>query len=875
MTGGGPDASSFLSGALTSDFRYQGLLQVASTDVWWADADGRLLSDLPAWRAHTRQSAAGLLGTGWLDAVKLDHRGPVAEAWCQAVAARAPFEREFPIVGAGGGERVVFLRAQPVGRAGEPTEWLGTVSSFDRRRAHEMWLEVRTAETLRRISAALVSELDLAKVVQHVTDAATELVGAEFGAFFYNVVDDGREKFVLSAQSGATPEALADFPTLRGERTIRVDDVGEDPRFASPPGLSLRSYLAAPVQSRTGDVLGALFFGHARPGVFTAQHEWLVEGLAAPAAIAIDNARLFDAAEREREAAQRLAQRLAQMGAVSARLAGAKMVDEVAEVIVTGAVAALGSARASLHALESNGRTLRLRHAVGYEGALRARWEHIDLDARVPATDALRDRRLMIIGGDEDWARYASDAQPGADRSVALAVIPLALGEQRFGVATFGWDEPRTFEDDEAQFLEALADQCSQALERARLYEVERETARTLRQSLLPPRTPEIPGLEVAALYRAGDRSVEVGGDFYDVFRISPNRWGVSMGDVCGRGASAAARTALVRHTLRAVAACGDGPLDVLRSLNDAMLAEPESDDRFCATIFGHVELDRGGASVTLVCAGHPRPIVIRRTGWIDYRGQPGTLVGVVEDLQVTEDRIALDPGDALLFCTDGIWEARNSAGEQFADEALPEVLLASAGLDAETVAQVVQRTALDFSGGTLGDDLAILVLRAPDEAERDAADRHGVADLPLRHEADRRRPLPPREARTLLPAHPSSPRAARRFLADVLASWRMPELLEGDAALLLSELATNAILHAASSFSVIVRFDGRHLRVEVGDGSRDDPHVCMHGVGDAPGGHGLRMIDSVSRRWGILPTDRGKRVWFELAVPRAAVSRS
>jgi len=106
-----------------------------------------------------------------------------------------------------------------------------------------------------------------------------------------------------------------------------------------------------------------------------------------------------------------------------------------------------------------------------------------------------------------------------------------------------------------------------------------------------------------------------------------------------------------------------------------------------------------------------------------------------------------------------------------------------------------------------------------------------------------------------------------------VLTTWRMPELLDGDAALLLSELATNAILHAASSFSVIVRFDGRNLRIEVGDGSHVGPNVRMHVVPDAPGGHGLRMIDSVSRRWGIQPTDHGKRVWFELPVPRAATS--
>jgi anti-sigma regulatory factor (Ser/Thr protein kinase) len=95
-----------------------------------------------------------------------------------------------------------------------------------------------------------------------------------------------------------------------------------------------------------------------------------------------------------------------------------------------------------------------------------------------------------------------------------------------------------------------------------------------------------------------------------------------------------------------------------------------------------------------------------------------------------------------------------------------------------------------------------------------------------------------------------------------------MPEMLEGDAALLLSELATNAILHARSPFTVIVRFDGSSLRIEVGDGSRAEPRVRLHDTSDAPGGRGLMLIDTVAERWGILPTAKGKRVWFELPVP-------
>jgi serine phosphatase RsbU (regulator of sigma subunit)/anti-sigma regulatory factor (Ser/Thr protein kinase) len=886
-----------------SDARYQSLLRSATTDVWWADADGKLLGDLPAWRRHTGQVVEDLLGAGWLDAVRHDQRTRVAGAWQAAVAAGEAFEAEFPVVSTAGVERVVTVRAhrllhpEPAAADGSNRqEWLGTVTLLDGRAASELWLDARTAETLHRISTALVSELDLERVVQHVTEAATELTGAQYGSFFYNIVDDtaveeaaadgaGAESYMLYTLCGAPREAFDGFPmprntalfepTFRGEGVIRLDDVTEDPRYGQnppyhgmPPGhLPVRSYLAVPVVSRSGQVLGGLFFGHSEPGVFTAQHVRLVQGVAAPAAIAIDNARLFEAAERERAKAQRLAERLSRMQDVSARLAGARIVDQVAEVVVSDAAAALRAQRAVLYLVEDDGETLELVRSSGIDPRLVERWDMIGRRADVPATDALRTRRTVFVGG---------GGRDGPDDDT-LAAVPLLLGDNIFGVAVFGWDEPRRLAE-EVPLLEALAGQCAQALERARLYEVERQTARTLQRSLLPPRAPEIPGMEVAAVYRAGDRSVAVGGDFYDVFRLDVNRWGIAMGDVCGRGAQAAARTALVRYTLRAIAASGEGPADALRRLNTAVVAEPDADDRFYATVFGHVELDRCGAWVTLACAGHPRPVVVRRAGWIDLRGQPGSLIGLFDEVDVSPDRVGLGPGDSLVFFTDGITEARNSEGEQFGDEALPETLLASTHVDARTLAERVRRAAVEFCGARLDDDIAILVVRVPPDADDDPDARIGAAlgrdaatglpNYPLPHGGQTERPRPPREARIVLPPHPSSPRAARRFLAALLTSWRMPEMLEGDAALLLSELATNAVLHARSPFTVIARFDGAHLILEVGDGSQAQPRLGIRDDRGTPGGRGLMLIDTISSRWGILRTTNGKRVWFELPVP-------
>ena len=173
----------------------------------------------------------------------------------------------------------------------------------------------KTAELLNRVGPALAGQLETEKLVQSVTDVATELVGAEFGAFFHNVVNEQGESYFLYTLSGAPREAFEGFPnprntgifgpTFRGEGVVRCEDVTRDPRYGKnppyygmPPGhLPVRSYLAVPVTSRSGEVLGGLFFGHSTPGKFKDQHETILLGIAAQAAIALDNARLFEEAQ--------------------------------------------------------------------------------------------------------------------------------------------------------------------------------------------------------------------------------------------------------------------------------------------------------------------------------------------------------------------------------------------------------------------------------------------------------------------------------------------------------------------------------------------------------------------------------------------------
>jgi signal transduction histidine kinase/CheY-like chemotaxis protein len=179
-------------------------------------------------------------------------------------------------------------------------------------------------ELLNRTGAAIASQLDLQTLVQTVTDAATELSNAKFGAFFYNVVNQQGESFFLYTLSGVPRSAFENFslprntdvfnPTFRGEGVVRSDDITRDPRYGKmaphygmPKGhLPVRSYLAVPVVSRSGDVIGGLFFGHPEVGIFTERAERLVKAIAAQAAVAIDNARLYETAQKAAEERKQL-----------------------------------------------------------------------------------------------------------------------------------------------------------------------------------------------------------------------------------------------------------------------------------------------------------------------------------------------------------------------------------------------------------------------------------------------------------------------------------------------------------------------------------------------------------------------------------------
>jgi serine phosphatase RsbU (regulator of sigma subunit) len=235
------------------------------------------------------------------------------------------------------------------------------------------------------------------------------------------------------------------------------------------------------------------------------------------------------------------------------------------------------------------------------------------------------------------------------------------------------------------------------------------EIARVLQTSLLPPHLPEIPGATLAAAYHPAWDGLQVGGDFYDVFTTGEGQWYLVIGDVCGKGAEAAAVTALARYTLRTAAAHRRSPAAILRWVGDAMLQGDAANGRVCTIACAHLDLTRG-ARLTVACGGHPLPVLRRASGEVELFGAPGTLLGLLPDVELQERTTDLHSGDAFVLYTDGLTEARAPFGMWTEDDLVAAVRAAPVdgvgGLVNSLVASALGERAAPR------DDLAMLALK-------------------------------------------------------------------------------------------------------------------------------------------------------------------
>jgi serine phosphatase RsbU (regulator of sigma subunit) len=315
---------------------------------------------------------------------------------------------------------------------------------------------------------------------------------------------------------------------------------------------------------------------------------------------------------------------------------------------------------------------------------------------------------------------------------VSAMIVPLMVHGYPVGAITLvAAESGQHFDAEDLAFAQDLATRAALALDNARLYEEQRGIAATLQAALLPHELPVIPGAELAGRYVAAGEANEVGGDLYDVFCAcgpggcgANDPWSLVISDVCGKGAAAAALTALIRHTVRAEASHQLAPGEVLRRLNEAIIRQLTTiDARFCTAIYGQLTLIGQDIRIAMACAGHVAPRILRRDGTVESGAGGGTILGVYAEPAPACEDVYLSPGDTLLLITDGVTEARGLDGF-YGEDRLEALLAECAGRSAGSIADLIIEDVLRFQAGTARDDVAVLIVRAAADpatvAERD-----------------------------------------------------------------------------------------------------------------------------------------------------------
>ena len=322
---------------------------------------------------------------------------------------------------------------------------------------------------------------------------------------------------------------------------------------------------------------------------------------------------------------------------------------------------------------------------------------------------------IRDLAQDTTFARFSPAA---AEAGVgAVYSFPLRLDDRQLGALELYAKEPLDLSPADLVGAQTLADVAAAYLLNARAREAALEATRastdlaaTLQESLLPPELPLVPGLAVAGRFVAGRGGTMVGGDFYDVFPLPADRWGVVMGDVVGHGARAATLAALARYTVRTLATLQPDPAVVLASLNATVLARGEP-ERFLSCVYLAAHATDAGIAATMARGGHPAPLIRRASGAVEALLPEGSLIGCAPDAGVVPCELLLAPGDLLLLYTDGTVESRRDA-DQFGEDRLRGVL-AAVGADATTVVDAVIDAVCAHCGGDLADDVAVLALQA------------------------------------------------------------------------------------------------------------------------------------------------------------------
>lgn len=589
-------------------------------------------------------------------------------------------------------------------------------------------LGIDDLQRLNRISDRLNRSVDVQSALDGALAEIVELMGLKTGWLFVRRPDDddlwwGRG-FELAAHYNLPPalktdseeawkrgcdcQGLCDKGELEGAynevRCSRLAEVSGDRK-----GLSVHA--SAPLRSGK-ETLGILNVAGPTWESFDPRALELLSNAGGQIGVALERARLYDALRAQRIDEQRalldLSRQLLETSDLGELLA-----------LVALRTAELGDAEACavLLAGDRPGRW-EVREGLGWrEDPAGQLWtcdgagDGPDQDILCRAMNTQRMETSILNRKDETSSRREWFKREGFR---SLAVLPLIAAGRTVGGLLLARREEAPFEEDTVRFLRLIADHASLAVEKARLHqealerqrlEEELSVARHIQHSFLPSSLPDEPGWEFAAGYRAAR---QVGGDFYDSFRLPDGRLGLVIADVMGKGVPAALFMAMARTTLRSTALSGRDPAATLRRANELILKD-SSAEHFLSAFYAAV--DPGNGSVEYALAGHNRPLLIRTEGEVIELEGRGRILGAFDNVPIDLRRIKLEPQETLLLFTDGIPEAQDREGRFFELERLRRA--ASSSHSAQEVVDSVLAAVSEFQGDqTQGDDITLLAAR-------------------------------------------------------------------------------------------------------------------------------------------------------------------
>lgn len=599
----------------------------------------------------------------------------------------------------------------------------GRLREADRQRVAAMSRERLAAGRLHRLQAvtgALAGAMTAEEVARVTVGAAMSALAADSAGL--TVRDDGDLSTlrVLSATAGDDPDA-AEW------RRLSVDAPAPGPQIiASGKPLFIETrrelltrfpivqrieraerfgaFAGVPVAFGT-EVLGALTLGFFQDHMVPPEERGLLVAIARQAAVALNRIRAQEEEHRARAAAEEAGDRLRKLQVVSDAANAATGLDDMLTNVLPLVRAAVRADGTSFLLLTEDRSELRVQAAEGVEeesgtptvvpygagasGRIAASGRHLVID-RLSAEDvisaALRNRRSYVG-------------------------VPVRVRGRVAGVLHASSVRPAAFDEEDADFLQSIADSLAATIDRTRLFDQRDRMASALERALLPMSLPRVPGFEIATMYRPSHFGTEVGGDFYDVFGEG-STWYLAIGDVCGKGPEAAAIMGMTRIALRSLARENDErPLqEVLGLLNGFLLDSELMGDRFCTVCLVRIRLTDGPAIVTTCLGGHPPPIVVRADGSLDTVGRPGTLLGLFDEVSLHGSRTTLERGDGLALFTDGVTEVSAEQPDE-GERVLRSRLAAVASEDAAGIVKDIERSILD-PRGDLRDDAALVVAK-------------------------------------------------------------------------------------------------------------------------------------------------------------------